>query len=467
MSDGAIAGDGAMLSPAARLRRLAAGSAGRSALGAMLTLAVKLGGTGLAFLMFSLAAHGMGADDFGRLAVWFNAVSLLAVVAVCGQDTLIMRSWGEYVARGRADMGRGAYADGWMLSLGAGVLFGVAVALAGPAIDADASFAVGAAAGVFLLAQTALHYSSHSSRAIAGVAVAEPNRDLVWRLAVAAAMAASVLLGGTASISTFFLVGAAGMAAGILFQSIAVLRRFRAAPAAADVGERPLWRSRAKGMWLSATIEASSQYAEVLVIGALASPAAAGGYFVASRIANAFATISTGLHSYTAGKIATLHYGGDREELDRMLHSVMTVAFLIVTGLCLAVAVFGPFVLGLFGDEYRDEYPTLLLLAFGTALGALGGPTAAILLTTGQEALYPRVITIGFAARLALLCLLVPVWGSFGAALAWTVTQVPLVVVLVVLCRRRTGIDPSALAAVRSHFVRRRAAPAPAPSPSP
>ena len=36
-------------------------------------------------------------DAFGTLAIIFNAMSFLAVIAPCGQETLIVRSWDEYL----------------------------------------------------------------------------------------------------------------------------------------------------------------------------------------------------------------------------------------------------------------------------------------------------------------------------------------------------------------------------------
>jgi len=50
--------------------------------------------------VFTLAARAMAADEFGRLAVWFNAMAFLAVFATFGQETLIARSWGEFNGAG-------------------------------------------------------------------------------------------------------------------------------------------------------------------------------------------------------------------------------------------------------------------------------------------------------------------------------------------------------------------------------
>ena len=49
--------------------------------------------------MFALAARNMDATSFGSLALVFNTMAFFAVIATCGQETLIVRSWGEYLGQ--------------------------------------------------------------------------------------------------------------------------------------------------------------------------------------------------------------------------------------------------------------------------------------------------------------------------------------------------------------------------------
>ena len=61
----------------------------RAAHGAALALGFKAAGSGLAIVMFGVAARLMGADKFGQFAILFNIASFLAVAACLGQETLI------------------------------------------------------------------------------------------------------------------------------------------------------------------------------------------------------------------------------------------------------------------------------------------------------------------------------------------------------------------------------------------
>ncbi|SON57469.1 Polysaccharide biosynthesis protein [Hartmannibacter diazotrophicus] len=415
----------------------------RSAFGAALTLGIKVGGTGLAFILFWLAARSMGAEDFGRLAVWFNAVSLIAVVATLGQETLIMRSWGEYMAQKRPAAARGALRSGWMTAISGGIVLAALVAVFGPMIDPAENWAVGVAAAAFVFAQVLLHYGSHATRAVVGVLVSEPSRELVWRFILAASLAAAWITHGSVSLAFFFGIASLGMLIGVTVEASALRSRLAKMPTLLDLSDQPKWRRRALAMWSAASIEACGQYAEVLVIGAFASPFEAGAYFVATRLANVFSVMTGGLNSYSSARLSALHFSDARGELVHMLKSIMAIALMLVAGIGVAIAAFGPFLLGLFSPDYVSAYPALLILAAAAALTALCGPAPTVLLTLGGETVYPRVIAVTLAIRLVGLFVVVPVYGALGAAIVWATTTTVSSLFLVRLCRKRTGLDPS------------------------
>ena len=242
---------------------------------AMTVMCIKAMGALLSIAAFTLAARAMSADDFGRFAVWFNAVSFLAVAAVVGQDTLIGRSWGEYNGQGAHGVAKRAYLFGWRITLFSAVLFALAVLGVGRYLELGAAPSVLYASAAYLLAQTILHFSSHSSRAIADVTIAEFNRELTWRIVLL--LVAAMTFPNAFGASTFFLAGAGGMAVAVLFQQIAARARLKhaAAPAQADF-DRLEWFKRAGSMWVSAIVEAASQYMQVILIGQLTTPAVAG-----------------------------------------------------------------------------------------------------------------------------------------------------------------------------------------------
>jgi O-antigen/teichoic acid export membrane protein len=429
----------------------------RAAVASVFAMSIKAAGALLTIAVFTLAARALSADEFGQLAIWFNALSLLAVAAVFGQDTLIARSWGEYSGRGEHDVARRAYRFGWQVTILSGGVFALGLlvlAFLGHFKLAPAAVFAGAA---FLFAQTVLHFSSHASRVQVGFVISEVNRELTWRLVLLFAVAWAAFHQGF-SLARFFVAGAAGMVLSVIFQTIAVRRKLAREPVALRREANPsAWLSRAHAMWLSAIVEATSQYADVMLIGYFASPAAAGDYFVAARLANIFLMVSTGLHTYSMTHSANLFFSNQTSRLQDILRSlaIVSLAFLLPSVVILLVA--GEPILTIFGARYAAAYPVLIVLTLASFVRSLCGPAPGILLTTGHEHLYSWVVILATAARMALTAALATKFGAFGAAWAWAIGNVPLAVGLAILCRLVCEVDPS----VAAIFTRSRGTVAP------
>ncbi|WP_181708011.1 lipopolysaccharide biosynthesis protein [Chthonobacter rhizosphaerae] len=422
-------------------------------LGALFSLSIKVLGSVMTLFVFAVAARGMSMDDFGYLAVTFNVVAFLAVVGVLGQDTMILRNWAE--TRGQNDdrASWGAYLFGGRIAIVSGLLFALAFAafcvLHAPYDEAHllplpTEPGTIAAAAAFLFAQVVLHYTSHASRVICGIAVAEPNREITWRLILVVVFVTVAALDPADAVMAFFAAAAFGALIAAAIQTWATLRTIPAAiRSAPPVVRAREWTRRTVGMVSSAGAEAASQYAEVVIVGAVTSPAVSAGYFVVARLANVFPMIGTGLHGYSSSRFSNLYYAGRRAEAQQLLARVMLVAIGLVGLLALVVVFAGKPLLGLFGPTYVEEYPTLLVLSLGTAFAALMGPGPGVMLMTGHELLYSRVLIFSVLGRAAALAVLAPAYGTLGAAVAVVAVSAPLSLGIAIFCRLRVGIDAS------------------------
>lgn len=417
--------------------------------GALLALAFKVVGTAMMMGIFLISARSMSPDGFGQLAVSFNALSFLSVLAVFGQDILLVRSWGEYAATGAHGLARGAFRFSWTIVLSAVLAFWFLTLLVGTLNPVYRfSVAESAAAASFLALQILLLFTAQTGRVIVGFVLSDINRELTWRLVLLAAALCGLWTGFTPT--TFYAGASAGLLVAVGVQVAGIRRGFPAAVAeAAHEARRREWIGRAYRLWTSAVLEAAAQYAEVLLLGLLVSPAVAGLYFVAARLANVFAMLASGLHGYTVTHAARLYYTGERAALQALFRSVMTVAVLIALPILLMVAGFGGTVLDLFGRHYTDGYWTLMLLSVGSFSAAMAGPANGMLLTTGHEKLYSRVLLAALLARVALIAWAAPRFGAVGVAGAWAVVNGPVAIGLAVATYRLTGIDLSVCCVLR------------------
>ena len=438
----------------------------KTARGSLVAFAIKVGGSALNIVMFTIAARVMGPVEFGHFAIWFNAVSFLAVIALCGQETLIVRSWSEYIQHGRFDLARGAVSFGLAVCVAAALFWAAGVAVGSIATGWATSPGLAVAACLFLIVQTVAWFSSNVARTVVGFLFGEGLRE-TWRIVVIVGASALALAKLQVTSTLMFTLCVVGVALMILVQFVAILRSLppetRGIAPATNVAT---WTKRSMPMWAAAILDASSQYLEVILLGLLLSPVAAGGYFVAARLANVFAMIAGGMANYSATTIASLFFRGQHPELQQSLRTVsLTVAALVAAGL-LIVFVGGDLLLMIFGKSYVDQHAILVVLSIGTAVAALGGPAMYVLLLTGHESLYSRVVVVGFVLRVVALLIFTPMFGAIAAAVAWTTTLIVTTIALNLVCRRLVGIDPSVMALLdlaHPRLAPGRAAPAAAP----
>jgi O-antigen/teichoic acid export membrane protein len=412
--------------------------------GSAAALAINFTGSALGFAMFALSSRQMTSESFGTLAIIFNAVSFLAAIAMCGQETLIVRSWDEYCRTGRPGLARGALLFGAQVTVVAAALVSAAVAVAWSLWDRSGSSWMIAAACAFLFSQALMHFSGQFSRVAAGLIVGEAPRELLWRLIVVAVIGTHQVLGIAFGVTEFFLAAAGALAFAVALQAVPVVRAIPPAVkrATSELDIRA-WIPRSFKMWLSVLLDRTSQYLEVVAIGLIVGPKVAGFYFVAVRITNVFAMITGSMSIYVMPHISGLFHSDAGHELQRILRLLAVVAAVLVGSTLLLIVVAGKPLLWTFGEAYISVYPALIVLALGASAGALVGPAAHVLLLTGHEGAYPAIMASGLVLRLFLFAVLGHMFSLMGVAVATAVSTAYIAVGLIVACRRLVGLDPS------------------------
>lgn len=435
-------GTGVMKSLAARIL------ADKNSLGAIASLAMVGCGAVLAFIMLSVAARVLGPQEFGRFATWFNVCSFLAVIAALGQETFIGRSWNEYAGNGRLDLAKGAARFG-----ARNIVLGVALAVMGSAalgvvLRIEPAIIVFGAAFVACFALQNFLYQF--TRSVAGHLVSDALYEGVMRAIVIVGLAAAYGAWGSATAHVTLGLMAIGFLLTALLMVLVIARKVPAETwQTAPTSDAVAWRRRSARMWLAAILEATSQYLDVVVISVLLGPLLAGSYFVATRIAAVFAKVTHAVNTRAAAQVSYLYYRNELAELDRLIRGMSIVSVGVIAVGLPALLLLGKLLLPVFGEVYVREFPTLTVLAIGTALTALAGPAPLVLLHTGQEGFYSKAVLAGLLARIALFALLAPTLGTLGVAVGWSVTAIATAIYLNIACRRRVGVDPSVLVLLR------------------
>lgn len=407
------------------------------------------------FALIMAAARVLDTNAFGVFSILFAAGGLFSIVATFGQQVAIMRWWNEYTAAGDPEALKGA-----LKFSAATVLLGSAVVAAGFFAWAASTHALLLATAVtlYMVSQAMVMTSAHLVRTAIGVGAGDGFGNLLVSIPALIYLAAVLVAGMSGKASTIFFLFAAGAGTAMVLHCIFLRRKIVAHyPGFASVKPRyeaAEWRSRSFKLWISNGLEAANQYLDVLIIGYLMSPAVAGAYFVTTRLANAFATASDTMHMFSTRHIPDLYYRGEIKQLNGLLNSVAAITLVVIVAGMVVMLGGGKLLLAVFNQAYVPYYPALAILCLGTAAMAAAGPSGSILMLTGHEGRYLRIVGLTVLVRAAGFFLLVPPFGIMGAVSATAVSFVLMAAMLRHSSKKLAGLDGSV---VRLLGLRRKA----------
>ena len=420
-------------------------------LGMVGVLALRIAISALNFALIWLAARSLGEARFGVYSIMFSAAGLFCIVATSGQQILVMRSWNEYSSAARPGLLKGALIFSSLMCLAGSLM--VAIPFYGwLATTHTAPLAI--AGTLYLVSLSIVMTTSHLVRAAIGVGIGDGIGNLLLVVPPTVYLLFDFARRDGVEIERVFALMAAGGSAAIVIHVVLTWRRILAlfpdfATCRAE-WDFPRWRSRSFTLWISNSLEASNQYLDVLIVGALTGPAIAGAYFVTTRLANGFAMATDAIHMFSTRHIPELYYRRQFAPLDALLDSVAGATLAVLAGGLLVILSAGPWLLSAFSAAYAPYYGALAVLSFGTAVAAAAGPSGSILMLTGHEGRYLAIIGASVVIRAAGFLLLIPAFGVMGAVAATTLSLVCMSLMLRRASRTLAGIDGSVFRLIAS-----------------
>ena len=190
-------------------------------------------------------------------------------------------------------------------------------------------------------------------------------------------------------------------------------------------------------------------YSNVLLVGLLAGPAAAGAYFAAERLAQLAGMPKTIVSSVNQQAMAAAHATGNSRELQvlatQSAHGSLWPT-LLASGFLVLLAT--P-LLELFGREFAAASPVLMILVASSVVSVFAGPAQDLLVMTGRQKYVPRVMIFSAVGHIFALLVLLPLWGATGAACASLFSSMLGHGWLMLLARREVGVGTTVLSGLR------------------
>lgn len=424
-----------------------------AARGGVVTVAGAATSTAMGFVLTMVLARQFGATGAGVVQQVIAVATLALALGRVGTDTTAV--W--LLPRLRTqDPGHLRAACTTLLAVAA--LGGTAVALAWSAVDAFGDGAVLGDARVddaFSAVAWALPFGAVMMTALAatrGFGGVLPF-NLIGNIAVPALRPVLVVLigvlGGSAVAAAtgwaVVLVPGACLAVLVLARRLRGAERALGAPGTARPTRALVRQIFGFGLprTVSTLLEQALGWLDVVLVGVLLGPAAAGVYGVASRFVAGGLVMMTALRIVVAPQFSARLAAGENAEAGRLYAITSTWIVFFGVPVYVLLACFAPFVLSIPGPEFGSGRTAMVLLCVGGVALLAAGNLQSLLLMTGRSgrALANKVVVVATSVTCNLV--LIPVWGIAGAATTWALCWTLDGLLSAVQVSRLTGIRPS------------------------
>tara|TARA_B100000614_G_scaffold254532_1_gene270000 strand:- start:7171 stop:8550 length:1380 start_codon:yes stop_codon:yes gene_type:complete len=409
---------------------------------------------GLSFLMFVALARAMTPSAYGEFGFTFSLATFISLVSGLGLGMLALRFIPVYASEGDHAASRGLLRSSYVAI--STVTLIAAAALVVLAVLSIVPWYVGTA-GLLVIGMTFADFQAGVFRAKGTLILAQAPRDVAWRLIVILLCAPAMLgleaipLGDGISVDLAVVLCGVSLIAVVMVQLCLrpdILRDLFGRQRATYALKR--WTSTSWGLWLNGILQPGAAQIAVVLLGIALTPAESGSLFAAVKTATLLSFFLAASNLVAAPKIARMWHEGRAKSLERYCASITLLAAVPTIAMyCLYIA-FGPWILSLFGGEYADSYPLLLIVGAGQVVSALSGQTAILMSMTGNERRLLLFVAVSNAIPLALIIPGVWLFGEVFAASALALGMATWNIVTAFWTRRNLGVDTSILGALKA-----------------
>lgn len=220
------------------------------------------------------------------------------------------------------------------------------------------------------------------------------------------------------------------------------------------VTEEPNLMSANLTFMLTAIAALSIQWLPSLILGIIGTAEDVGLFNTAQRVAVLISFILTVANSVISSRIATLYKQGKQKELEAIAVRMTLYMTLVALPPAVLFILLPNQILGLFGTEFQDASPHLIVLALAQLMNVCIGSVGLLLNMTGHEKIM-RNIVFSMGIFTVFICLiLTPEIGIWGATLSTCVAIVGQNIIAARYVYRKLGIRtmPSLLIATGKIF---------------
>ncbi len=403
--------------------------------------AIRVGGAAIVYLSQIALARWMGSAEFGLFVFSWTCVLLAGDLVHLGLASAAPRLVPQYGERGDTDRLRGFVHGSARLvfalaTLLAACAFGISFALAG----GPPGWLVGFAC-LSLPFYALANMLDGIARSYGWINSALAPPYFIRPLLLVALIAGLHASGATTSAAIAMGAAAAACVVAAAIQFVDVRRRLaRVVPAGPRHYAISEWLATALPIFLVWSFYTLLTYADVIVLKLFRPAEDVALYFAATKTLALVAFIYFSVSAAVAHKFAEYHVAGRRDALAEIVARATAWTFWPSLAASAVVLALGRPLLSLFGADFVSAYPLMFISAIGLLARASVGPAERLLNMLGEQRACAAVYATSFAVAATACLVLVPWFGSLGAAAAMASALLCEALLLFIVVKRRTGL---------------------------
>lgn len=181
------------------------------------------------------------------------------------------------------------------------------------------------------------------------------------------------------------------------------------------------------------------QWTDTLMLGAIKNEYQVGLYNAAYKVSTLITIGYFAVNTVVTPKFSTLFSKGDMSGLEKLAKNATRLSLVVSLPIMIILVVFAEYCMSLFGTEFMEAVPALLILAVGQFVSAGVGSVLSILVMCRQEKNLKYVTLFAALLNVVLNYVLIPEYGINGAAISTSVSLIALNISSLFLVRVKIG----------------------------
>lgn len=406
--------------------------------------AIRIASAGIVFVSQILLARWMGSYQFGSYVYVWTWLLMAGDIAHLGMPLSAQRFIPEYTETKSFDLLRGYLSGSRWLSFAAGVGFAVLGGIVVYALDDrfdSELFLPFYLACLALPAYILTFMADGTARSYNWINLALMPAYIVRPVLLVAGVAVLHFSGIEMSATTVLGVLAAAAWLSVVLQMLQLDHRLRKiVPRGPKRYAFRHWITTALPMILVWGLYTLLTSTDILVLKHYRPAGEVAHYFAAAKLLALISMIYFAVAASAAHRFTAYHVAGDRKGLATFAASTVRWIFWLSLGLNLVILAGGEPLLRLFGDEYVAAQPVMAILSIGLLARASVGPAERLLTMLGHQRICAWAYVAAFAFNFGACLLLVPEYGTIGAAVATAGGFVVESIALFIIAKRSLGL---------------------------